>query len=85
VAQSYRDLIFWQKSVRLAVLALELTKTFPRDDLYGLSSQLKRAAIAIPSKIAEGHGRLSTQDYRYCLGLARGAIFEVQTHLTIAR
>jgi four helix bundle protein len=85
MVKSYRELIVWQKGIRLAVLVYELSKTFPREDLYGLTSQLRRAAISIPSKIAEGAGRVSTQDYRHCLGMARGSNFELQTPLTIAR
>ena len=85
MVKSYRELIVWQKGIRLAVLVYELSKTFPREDLYGLTSQLRRAAIAIPSKIAEGAGRLSTPDYRHYLGMARGSNFELQTQLTIAR
>ena len=67
------------------MLVYELSKTFPREGLYGLTSQLRRPAIAIPSKIAEGAGRLSTPDYRHYLGMARGSNFELQTQLTIAR
>jgi four helix bundle protein len=85
MVKSYRELIVWQKGIRLAVLVYERSKTFPREDLYGLTSQLRRAAIAIPSKIAEGAGRLSTPDYRHYFGMARGSNFELQTQLTIAR
>ena len=85
MVKSYRELIVWQKGIRLAVLVYERSKTFPREDLYGLTSQLRRAAIAIPSKIAEGTGRLSTPDYRHYFGMARGSNFELQTQLTIAR
>jgi four helix bundle protein len=69
----------------LSVAIYRLTKDFPREEVYGLSSQIRRATVSIPSNIAEGHGRLSTGEYRQFLGIARGSNFEVQTQLEIAR
>jgi len=69
----------------MAVTVYRLTKGFPKDETYGLSSQMKRAAVSIPSNIAEGHGRLNTPEYRQFLGVARGSNFELQTQLEIAR
>jgi four helix bundle protein len=60
--RSFRDLNVWKKSMRMAVTVYQLTQGFPREEIYGLSSQMRRAAISIPSNIAEGHGRLNTRE-----------------------
>jgi len=83
--QSFRDLVVWQKSIQMAVAVYHLTDGFPREEVYGLSSQMRRAAVSISSNIAEGHGRLSTREYRQFLGVARGSNFELQTQSEIAR
>jgi len=85
MAKSYRDLLVWQKGIQLTVMNYQLSKAFPREDLYGLTSQMRRSAVSIPSNIAEGAGRLNTQEYRQFLGIARGSSFELQTQLTIAK
>ena len=85
MAKSYRELVVWQKAIQLTVLVYQISKAFPREEIYGLTSQMRRCAVSIPSNIAEGHGRLSTGEYRQFLGIARGSNFEVQTHLEIAR
>src|SRR4051794_26031223 len=82
--QSYRDLIAWQKSMILAREIYRATEFFPRVETYGLVAQLHRAAIAIPSKIAEGHERLSTGDYRQFLGHALGSLMEMETQILLA-
>jgi four helix bundle protein len=69
----------------MAVTVYRLTKGFPKEETYGLSSQMRRAAVSVPSNIAEGHGRLNTGEYRQFLGVARGSNFELQTQLEIAR
>ncbi len=71
--------------MQMAVTIYRLTKGFPKDESYGLASQMKRAVVSIPSNIAEGHGRLNTPEYRQFLGIARGSNFELQTQLEIAR
>jgi four helix bundle protein len=71
--------------MQLTVSIYILTKEFPREELYGLTSQIRRAAVSLPSNIAEGHGRLGTNEYRQFLGIARASNFEVQTQLEIAR
>ncbi len=71
--------------MQLAIIVYRLTQGFPREEVYGLSSQMRRAAVAIPSNIAEGHGRLNLAEYRQFLGIARGSNFELQTQLEIAR
>jgi four helix bundle protein len=85
MVQSFRDLAVWQKSIQMAVAVYRLTKEFPREELYGLTSQMRRAAVSVPSNIAEGHGRLGPNEYRQFLGVARGSNFELQTQLEIAR
>jgi four helix bundle protein len=85
MARSYRDLVVWQKGIRLTVVVYQISKAFPRDEIYGLTSQTRHAAVSIPSNIAEGAGRLKTTEYRHFLGIARGSNFELQTHLTIAK
>jgi four helix bundle protein len=83
--RSFRELSVWQKSMQLATTIYRLTQGFPREETYGLSSQLRRTAVAIPSNIAEGQGRLNLGEYRQFLGIARGSNFELQTQLEIAR
>jgi four helix bundle protein len=82
--KSYRDLIAWQKSMALVLEIYRATRLFPQVETYGLISQLRRAAVAIPSKIAEGHERLSTGDYRQFLGHALGSLMEMETQILIA-
>jgi four helix bundle protein len=71
--------------MQLTVAIYRLTQGFPREELYGLTSQMRRAAVSIPSNIAEGHGRLNSGEYTQFLGIARGSTFELQTQLEIAR
>jgi four helix bundle protein len=85
MVQSFRDLLVWQRSIQLTVAIYRVTQGFPREEIYGLTSQIRRAAVSIPSNIAEGHGRLSRGEYRQFLGVARGSNFEVQTQIEIAR
>jgi four helix bundle protein len=84
-AQSFRDLIVWQRAMQLTVAIYRLSSDFPREEVYGLTSQLRRAAVSIPSNIAEGQGRLNVGEFKQFLGIARGSNFEVQTQLEIAR
>ena len=84
-AQSFRDLLVWQRAMQLTVAIYRLTGGFPREEQYGLTSQVRRAAVSIPSNIAEGQGRLNVREFKQFLGIARGSNFEVQTQLEIAR
>lgn len=81
---NYRELKIWQRGVALASKVYELTSTFPADEKYGLSSQLKRASVSISSNIAEGSGRNSDKDFQNFLGYAYGSLCEVDTQLQIA-
>ena len=80
---SYRDLVAWQKAVDFAVEIYSLTRTFPKSELYGLSSQLQRAAVSVASNIAEGHSR-STATYLHHLDVSDGSLRETETDLIIA-
>ena len=82
---SYKDLTVWSKSVELAIITYKLTGQFPKDELYGLSSQLKRASISIASNIAEGSIRGSKKDFCHFLRIASGSIAELQTQIEICR
>jgi len=84
-AKSFRELLVWQRAIELATTIYELIAGFPKDERYELSSQIRRAAVSVPSNIAEGQGRLSTGEFRQFLGVARGSNFELQTQLEIAR
>jgi len=84
-ARTFRDLIVWQRSIEMAGAIYRLTRGFPKEEMYGLTSQIRRSAISVPSNIAEGQGRLSTGEFRQSLGIARGSNFELQTQLEIAR
>lgn len=82
--KSHRDLIAWQKAMDLVESIYRATKGFPRDETYGLSSQMRRAAVSIPANIAEGQGRRQKGEYRQFLGIARGSLLELDTHLELA-
>jgi four helix bundle protein len=83
--RSFRDLVVWQKALDLAIRIYGMTRSFPREEIYGLTSQIRRAAISVPSNIAEGQGRLTSGEFRQFLGIARGSNFELQTQLEVAR
>ncbi|MGY5255320.1 four helix bundle protein [Sphingobacterium spiritivorum] len=81
---SHKDLKVWQESMDLVVLIYEIVAVFPKDELFGLTSQIKRAAISIPSNIAEGAGRQSNAEYIRFLYIALGSVSELETQLEIA-
>ncbi|MHB1033847.1 MAG: four helix bundle protein [Pirellulales bacterium] len=82
--QTYRDLLVWQKAMDLVVEVYQLTKSFPADERFGLTTQIQRAVVSIPANIAEGYGRLHRRDYVRHLSFARGSLVEAETHLQIA-
>ena len=84
MGKSYRDLLVWNKAMELVMLVYRLTQDFPREEMFGLMSQLRRSAVSIPSNIAEGQGRLSKGDFRNFLGNARGSLSELETQVLIA-
>lgn len=85
VVNSFKELIVWQRSIELTMEIYRLTKSFPREEMFGLTSQLRRAAVSIPSNIAEGQSRESTGEFIQFLGIACGSNAEVYTQLVIAR
>jgi four helix bundle protein len=82
--KSYRDLIAWQKAMALAKCAYKSTESLPRREAYGLTDQIRRAAVSVASNIAEGYGRLSDLQFRHFLGNARGSLCELQTQVELA-
>jgi four helix bundle protein len=83
--QSYRDLRVWQEAMDLAEDCYRLTKQFPREELFGLTSQIRRSAASVPANIAEGYGRDSTKAYVNQLRIAQGSLKEVETHLLLSQ
>jgi four helix bundle protein len=84
MARSYRQLFIWQKAKKLAVDVYRETTRFPKAETYGLTSQIRRAAVSISANIAEGQGRLRRGEFKQFLGHSRGSVLELETHLAIA-
>ena len=85
MAESFRDLLSWQKAMALVTEIYRATAGFPRDEMYGLTCQVRRSAVSVPSNIAEGKGRFSKKEFGHFLSNARGSLCEMQTQLEIAR
>ena len=83
--ESFRDLVVWQRAMQLTLTIYRSTKSFPPDERFGLTNQLRRAGVSVASNIAEGYGRMSKGEYKQFLGMARGSNLEVQTQLLIAQ
>lgn len=82
--RSYRELTAWQKAYALSIAVYRATRGFPAAERYGLSAQLRRAAVSIPSNIAEGYGRKTRGEYLQFLAIARGSVYELQTQLLLS-
>lgn len=82
--QSYRDLRVWKEGMDLAQTCYEVTKAFPREEVYGMTSQIRRAAVAIPANVAEGRGRENPGEFVQFLRVAQGSLKELETHLVLA-
>jgi four helix bundle protein len=80
----FRDSVAWEKSMQLSTAVYSATRSFPKEELFGLTNQLRRASVSIPSNIAEGKGRLTPGELLHFLGIARGSALEVQTQLELA-
>ena len=81
--QSYRDLVVWQKAMDLAEQCYQATKSFPSEERFGLTNQIRRAAVSVPSNIAEGHGRSHTKEFLNHLSMAKGSLCELETQLQL--
>jgi four helix bundle protein len=82
---SYRDLLAWQKGIELCEGIYHVSRCLPPEELYGLTSQVRRAAVSVPSNIAEGAGRNTSGEFIHSVGHSRGSLFEVETQLIVAR
>ena len=82
--QSFRDTIAWQKAMDLSVAVYDVTRVFPKEEMFGLTSQLRRASVSVASNIAEGQGRATSGEFIHFLGMARGSALEVETQLELA-
>lgn len=81
--RSYRDLRVWQEGMNLAGICYELTKSFPKAEVFGMTSQIRRAASSVPANIAEGYGRESKGDYLQFLRISQGSLKELETHIIL--
>ena len=84
MGKSYRDLVVWQKAMDLVTAVYRITSAFPREEIYGLTSQLRRAAVSVPSNIAEGQGRHGAAEFKHFLRQANGSLMELETQILIA-
>ena len=82
--KNFKELRVWQKGIDLVVIVYEITASFPEEEKYGLSTQMRRAAVTIPSNIAEGHLRKTAKDFKQFLSIARGSCAELETQMIIA-
>jgi four helix bundle protein len=82
---SHKDLLVWQRSMDLVEVVYRLTANFPSAEQWGLVSQMRRAAISVPSNIAEGYGRQATGEYRHHISIGRGSLLELETQILLAR
>jgi four helix bundle protein len=82
--KSYRDLVAWQKAMDLVTAIYQISASFPKEEIYGLTSQLRRAAVSVPSNIAEGQGRHGVAEFRHFLRQASGSLMELETQVMIA-
>lgn len=85
MGRSYRDLVAWQKAMKFVTRIYVVTQSFPTSELYGLTNQLRRAAVSVASNIAEGQARSSSKEFHHFLSLSRGSIAEIETQLSIAK
>ncbi|MBI5192439.1 MAG: four helix bundle protein [Nitrospirae bacterium] len=83
--KSYKDMIVWQKAMDLVELVYQATKQFPKEEQYGLTNQIRRAAVSVPSNIAEGQARQSTAEFKNFLSISRGSLAEVETQILLAQ
>ena len=85
MSQNFQDLVVWQRAMEMTVAVYRATQSFPREEIYGLTSQMRRAAVSVASNIAEGRGRITSGEFRQFLGLAQGSNYEIQTQILVAK
>src|SRR5208337_5066206 len=85
MGRSYRDLVAWQKAMKFVTALYDATRQFPSEERYGITNQLRRASVSVPSNIAEGQARFSPREFHHFLSQARGSLVEIETQLLIAR
>ena len=85
MAGTFKDLVVWQKSIDLAKSIYMMTEKFPKSEIYGLTNQLRRAAVSVPSNIAEGQARFSNAEFKHFLRNAKGSLAEIETQIILAR
>jgi four helix bundle protein len=83
--KNYKELLIWQKGIKLVVLVYKLTRNFPKEEVFALTSQVKRASVSVPSNIAEGFGRRTDKSFNHFLNISRGSLNELETQLIIAK
>ena len=83
--RKHHDLLAWQQAIKLVEAVYLVTQSFPREEIYGLTSQIRRAAVSVPSNIAEGAARSGAKEFAHFLAMARGSLSELETQLIIAR
>jgi len=83
--RSFKDLIVWQKAYKLVIEIYKITKNFPKEEIYGLSQQMRRCAVSIPSNIAEGYGRQYNKEYKQFLYIAYGSLSELETQYLLSK
>lgn len=83
--QSYQDLRVWQQGMELAAACYEMTRQFPKEERYGMVSQIRRSAVSVPANITEGYGRGSRGEYLQFLQIAQGSLYELETHLLLSK
>jgi len=83
--KSYRDLDVWQKSMRLAKRPYQITQKFPSDERFGLTNQLRRAAVSVPSNLAEGHARFGSGEFSRFISITMGSVAEIETQIFLSK
>jgi four helix bundle protein len=83
--RSYRDLVAWQKAMDLVILVYEVTAKWPREELYGLTRQVRDAVVSVPANLAEGQGRGTTNQFLHFVGIAYGSLMETETELLVGQ
>lgn len=81
--KSYKELLIWQKGIKIVILCYRITKSFPQEELYALTGQIKKSAISVLSNIAEGFGRNTNKSFSHFLDISKGSLFELETQLRI--